>query len=162
MQTVNGLQNDRNLAFQRREWRVQRFAWWLLGAFVAAAALGLFGNGVLSRAHVRTPDGRLSVEYDRFVRAGARTRLTIRAAAIDPVELRLDREYFESFLVERITTEPSNVEIAGTTVQITFDRGAGGDFAILLDLEPLHLGRFRTTVQASGAPPVQVAQLAYF
>jgi hypothetical protein len=162
MRTGQGLQIDQDLAFQRREWRGQRLGWWLLSAFVVAAALGLFGSGVLSRAHARAPDHRLAVDYERFIRVGAPTRLAIRAAGSDRVELRVDRAWFESLAVQRITPEPAHLAIAGDTVYLTFTTGAQGECTVLLDVEPLHAGRYRTTVQVGGAQAVTLTQLAYF
>ena len=62
---------DRHLPFQRREWRAQQIGWIALGLFLAAALAGLFGGGPLSSARASDPGGGLTVDYQRFVRAGA-------------------------------------------------------------------------------------------
>src|SRR5919106_6001727 len=59
------LQIDQDLAYQQREWLVERVGWIVMLLLIVAAAAGIFGNGVLSRASVS--DGKqLRIEYERF------------------------------------------------------------------------------------------------
>lgn len=69
-----------DLSFQRRQWRWQRAAWMLAGAIVGAGLLGLFGEGPLSTARAVSADGALSVDYERFVRREAPSRIVVTAA----------------------------------------------------------------------------------
>jgi hypothetical protein len=152
-----------NLPFQRREWRVQRFAWWLLGAFVLAAALGLFGNGVLSHAEVRSPDGSLAIGYERFLRSGRTMRLVVEVSGTGALELHVNREYFENLKIDRITPEPESVAVGADDVRLTFAAGPAGGRTILFDAEPLHMGRYQAAFGlAPGTAAVQFRQLVYF
>jgi hypothetical protein len=160
-----GLQINQDLEFQRREWRVQHVGWWVLTSFVVAAAAGLFGNGPVSHARVGDPT-RLSVEYDRFTRLGAHTRLVVQGAlpvTDGPVELSLDRTYFESFRVVRITPEPQGIAIGEQSVTLRFDRepARAGGYTIILDVEPLRAGRRNARINASGSA-LSWRQFTYF
>jgi hypothetical protein len=152
-----------NLPFQRREWRVQRFAWWLLGAFVLAAALGLFGNGVLSHAEARSADGSLAIGYERFLRSGTAMRLVVQVTASGAVELHVNRTYFENLKIDRITPEPETVAVGTDDVRLTFAAGAPGGRIILFDAEPLHMGRYQAAFGLTpGTAAVHFRQLVYF
>jgi hypothetical protein len=161
MRKTDGLEIDQNLAFQRREWRVQRFGWWLLTAFVVAAALGLFGGGVLSRAEARSPDGALSIRYERFVRVGAVMRLTVEATGPDRREVVISREYFEGLRIDRITPEPASLEVGRDDVRLTFSGGAADGLTVIIDCEPLHFGRAHAAFRA-GSAVARFTQLTYF
>jgi hypothetical protein len=157
-------QLNQDLEFQRREWAVQRASWWVLTAFVAAAALGLFGDGPLSSARAGRAGAPLWVEYERFVRAGATTRLSVhaRTSGRASLELLLPRAYFESFRIEQIVPEPASIAIRPGDVSLQFAVAPGADpLTIVLDLEPLRPGRQRGLFSAGGAD-VSVSQLVYF
>ena len=162
MRETDGLEIDQNLAFQRREWRVQRLGWGLLGAFVLAAALGLFGNGVLSRAEIHAADAALSIRYERFIRAGAPTRLTVLVRGPGPLELHMSRDYFDRLTIDRITPEPASLDVGSDEVRLTFRAGGTDTSTILIDAEPRRAGRYHGAFRVSSGPTVRFTQLAYF
>jgi hypothetical protein len=63
-------QIEEDVRFQMRWWQVERVGWLLMGPFMAAAAVGVFGGGRLSRARTGEADGP-QVEYQRLLRAHA-------------------------------------------------------------------------------------------
>jgi hypothetical protein len=63
------LQIDEDLAFQRREWKIQRVGWGAMALVIIAALLGVFGTGPLSNATLEREGLRL--EYERFCRFAA-------------------------------------------------------------------------------------------
>lgn len=158
------LELDQQLDFQRREWLAQRVAWWALTAFVAAAVLGLFGGGPLSAAHAAAPNGSLSIDYERFVRLGAATRISVRASgSTDDVDLRIRRSYFETLRVERIVPEPTAIVIRGEDVSLRFSPSGGpGPFTVILDVEPRRAGLLRSAFGLNGDASVAFVQFAYF
>jgi hypothetical protein len=163
---TGGLQINQDLEFQRREWKVQHAGWWVLTAFVLAAAAGLFGNGPVSHARVGDP-ARLSVDYERFTRVGTHTRVVVHGAqpaADRAVELSLDRDYFESLRIVRITPEPQGIAFAENAVTLRFNRegGRASGYTIILDVEPLHAGRRSATLTAANGTSVVWRQFAYF
>src|SRR5207244_1281265 len=70
-----------DMEFQQRAWRAERIAWGVMGIFVLLALLGLFSSGFFSAASTATPDGAVTVDYDRFARKTARSNFSIRIAA---------------------------------------------------------------------------------
>ncbi len=165
MPKSDGLQIDQDLEFQRREWKVQRVGWGLLTAFVVAAAAGLFGGGPLSHARVGDRSS-LEVEYERFTRVGAQTRLVVHGtpAAGRPVELVFDRDYFEGLRIDRITPEPQTIVVGHQVVTLRFDGdiARSGGYSVLFDVEPLKGGRRRATIAAGNGAPLAWRQFAYY
>jgi hypothetical protein len=163
------LQLEEDVVFQRREWLIQRAGWVALGTLVAAAALGVFGSGPLSSARAGSPNTRLWAEYERFVRAGAPTRVIVRGTMLERAsgsgfELRLPREYFESFRVEHVSPEPQAIAIGRDEVSLQFGRGAirGGQFTVIFDLEPVRTGRHAAAIHVTDAQSLAFTQFAYF
>jgi hypothetical protein len=160
------LQIDDALVFQRREWRFQRAGALALGAFVVLAALGAFGDGLLSSTMAGSPDGRLRIDYDRFLRAGALTKLVIHAAPNGDrdggVAIELDRAYFDALRTERITPSPARISIGPSIVTLQFAAGGGDGLTVVIDAEPRHAGVYATAIRATGSERVSIRQFAYF
>lgn len=159
------LQINQDLVFQRREWRVQRIGWWVLCAFVLAAALGLFGNGPLSRAQAGDPGSPLRADYQRFVRVGAPARVTIHGTtggSGQDWQLRLSRPYFDGVRLEHVTPEPAGFDIGENDIVLHFTaQSASPRFTVILDLESLQAGRQQATFRA-GAATLTFTQFSYF
>jgi hypothetical protein len=157
------LQLDEHLDFQRREWRVQRVGWFALAAFVLAALAGVFGSGPLSRAVATAPG--LAVDYERFIRADVRSRLTIEMARPDSTtaaQLSISRNYFDAINITRIFPQPSTVELRGGEAVLSFERPEPGTLPMAIELEfkARRMGR-RTATLRSGGATVAFTQLAY-
>jgi hypothetical protein len=156
------LQLDDDIDFQRRESRVQRVGWSCLAAFVAAALLGLFGSGPFSHA-VATASG-LSVEYERFVRADARSLLTI---ALPPSEtttatLSISRNYIDAVDITQMLPEPSTSELREAEAIFSFERRDADRTPVIvqIELKPRAMGRPTATLR-SGVATVTFTQLTY-
>lgn len=157
------LQINHDPSFQRREWAVQRFGWYALTIFVIAAALGLFGSGPLSRA--RAGDDHLNVEYERFVRRGAPTRLRISSGTSPGTrpELRIAEPYFDDVRIHAIVPEPEGIERGDGQVTLHFGRDGGeGALTVTIDLDPGRAGRHAVTIGNSTGAEVRFTQFAYF
>ncbi len=161
------LQLKQDPAFQRREWLAQRMGWWVLAALVVAAVLGLFGGGPLSAAQAGSRGAPLWIEYERFVRVGAPTRIALHATVPAPageIRLRIRRSYFEALKIDRMVPEPAAIAIGESHVTMRFDSVASGaaPFTVILDVEPLRAGRHQAAFDVDREGEVTFAQLAYF
>lgn len=107
------LEIDQDIAFQQREWRAQRVGRIAMLAIILAALAGVFGAGPVSSASVRTPDGRLRLEYDRIARHGAPEPLRVhvgpRASGDSVIDLWIDQRYMHGLVVRGISPEPTQV-----------------------------------------------------
>jgi hypothetical protein len=134
----DGLELDEDLPFQKRQWRASRMLWLVLVALMAATALGVFGNGPLSRAEAGDPDGPLHVEYERVARFGASVRLVVRTRpqADGTVQFRIDRSLLDAFRVQDVTPPPSAAALADDGVESRFQAHTPRTLAIVFEMQP--------------------------
>lgn len=123
--TKEGPDIEQDLAFERRQWVVERAGWGLMAAIVAAGLLGAFGHGPLSWAVVR--EGRLAVAHDRFGRFAGETQLRVTVGPIpgERVEVSIGREFLEAMEVSAVTPEPSDIRFAGDSLVYAFPAAEG-------------------------------------
>jgi hypothetical protein len=161
---TGGFQIDQDLGFQRREWRMQRAGWWALTAFVVAAVLGLFGGGVVSSARAGDEGSALWIDYERFVRVGAPSRLSVHLgtpADGNAYELHINREYFESLRIEQIVPAPERTAVGVSDVTLFFPATPPVGL-VILDVQPLEPGRHPVRISTSQMQTRAFTQFAYF
>ena len=111
---IENLEIEQDIDYQRREWAVQRAGWTIIALVIAAAMLGLMGDGPLSRTEVASADGSMRLEYERFARVGDTNFLRLRfRPVIDPegrYRLWLEGEYQEATRVREASPTPERSE----------------------------------------------------
>jgi hypothetical protein len=148
----------------RRQWRFMHLGWLGMLAVLLGAALGLFGDGPLARAVAESPGGRLRVEYDRFVRAAAPVRLTIRVGR-DPgdprvLRLRFGRDYVERLEVQSVLPLPVRTVSGpdGFTLEMAAE---GARVTVLAEVQFERMGWVQGRVEVVGGDRLDVAHLVY-
>jgi hypothetical protein len=154
---------DEDLAFQLKDWRVQRAGWAVLTLILAAGLSGLFGPGPLSNA--TASDGyALHVQYERFVRHGGQTNLTVRLASADPgpLQVTIGREYLSAFHVRQILPAPVRVQAGDSDLVYTFEGPRqSGPVELKFFLQPESLGSHAGNLSAGPGPAVTLRQFTY-
>jgi hypothetical protein len=154
---------DEDLVFQQRDWRAQRVGWAVLALILTAGLAGLFGPGPLSDATASGGDG-LIVKYERFVRHGGQTDLTMRIASADPgpLQVTIGREYLAAFHVKQILPAPARVQAGDTDLVYTFDGPErAGPVELKFFLQPESLGSHEGGLSAGPGTAVTVRQFTY-
>lgn len=144
-------------------WRAQRVGWWLLGMFVIAAALGVFGDGPVSKRRVTAADGQLTFEYERFVRIDAPAQMRVDvppAVGARDVELWLAREYLQHIEIETMTPQPLETTSAPAALYYRFRVTEGGG-AIAFNYKARKAGPLHATIGLKGTPGIRFAQWVY-
>jgi hypothetical protein len=143
--------------FHRREWRVQRIGWALLGGLIIAALLGLLGNGPLSRQTLVLGDS--TVEIDRFMRREARSEWIIRtprSPAESNYQVRLSADLLRHIRIASIVPEPREQKLETDAIVFTFD-AAGLGPEIVFHIEAFEFGATRGEIQiGNAAMPVKL------
>jgi hypothetical protein len=140
-----------NEPFQRAEWAVQRFAAFVFGLLLVAAALGVFGGGLLSRAHVE--GGNASVEYERFLRRDRQSSMTIDAAASgDIVIIETAGPLFLNSDIQTLAPQPLREEALPDGVRYVFGSGADSSAHVTLRMTPRTAGPLQGTLRVNGTP----------
>jgi hypothetical protein len=148
------LELEANDRLQRGEWRLQRAGHVALCAVTLFAAAGGFGGGgPLAQVTRSSADGRLQVEYERFVRRDAPSRTTVLVS--QPAEGDLVLELAGDF------TDASQEQSAQALV-LRFT-AQEGPTTIHLEYVPLRGGILRGSIRIAGSSAaIATWQLAYF
>ena len=165
----DGLELHTDMGFVRREWQIERVAWGVMLLIVIAAALGLFGAGVLSTSSVSSEDGVLHVDYSRFVRVTASTQLDLEvgpeAVEDGSVQLAISHEYLAAVDIEHILPEPSSATTSAEgviyTIDIEGDIEGGTPALITIEVEPTGFGPHAGNLGVVGGPDVRLRQFVY-
>lgn len=166
LQRVGDLELAQDLAFQRQQWRVQRIAWAGMAVLVLAALLGLFGRGPLSRTSASTAGVPLTIDYDRFVRAGDRTDLVLHLGpgSADGPRLRcwLASDYLDRLQLEQITPRPEAIEVGPSRHVFVFLRTDGEEQArVVFHFQPTRMGPLSGRAGCGDGPEVVFSQFCY-
>jgi hypothetical protein len=144
-----------DLEFQRKQFRVERIGWILMAAVLVAALLGVFGSGPLSNAIAESSESGLRVEYSRFARRDAHTRVEIHVdpslVAKDRLRLRLGGDFMQRVLVQAITPTPERWTVEDRTIVAELPVGGStGPVPVAVDFSPREFGP--TTLELSAGP----------
>lgn len=144
-------------AFQQRAWRVQRVAWWLVAAIVAAALLGFTGDGPASRANATTDGGEL--RYQRLMRRDAGTEWHFRGVpAPDGVlSITISAALLRDLKIEGIAPLPSRVDGSAERTAYLVAARPGVPVDVVLQVKPLSAGALRGEVAMNEAAPARVS-----
>lgn len=152
--------------FQRRQWRWQRFGWVLMCLFAAAGLLGYFGDGPYSAGVASSTDGALRLDYERFARRDAVSRLRVtlapQALVDGHVELRVGNDYLRNVQIHAITPEPEQSIAGAEDVAYRFAGAASGrELVIWFVVETQKAGMQQLRIGASGGTGLAARQLVF-
>jgi hypothetical protein len=146
-----------DLDFQRRWWKFQRIAWFVLVAVLIADALGVFGQGWLSHAQRSAPDGTLHLRYDRIERAGAPSEIVIefgKAAVINhQVNVFASQNIVKELGAQRIIPEPRTSQVGPGGLTYTFP-AVDSPATVSIALQPVKPGLHKIELSVPGSMPV--------
>ncbi|HUP38907.1 MAG TPA: hypothetical protein VM115_02215 [Vicinamibacterales bacterium] len=157
------LEIDEDIAFQKTEWFYQRIGMAGLFLFVLAALLGFTGKGgVFSHGEGGDRVGPLHVEYERYVRRGGLSTLTLHLhAAPGDVRFWVSAPYFEHVRVDSIAPTPELVLVEADR-HVYLIRSGSPDVTVTLKVEHESAGTLDAEVGLVGGPSVRFSQLAIF
>ena len=156
----DSLQIDQHEAFQRRQLLVARIAVACFAVIIVLGLLGVFGSGPLSHATVRSDDGALTVDYQRFVRFKERTDVEIALRGGDgAAQVMVDRAFLDGFEVGGVLPEPDRESERGG--QLVFTYADQAPETIRISMSPRTVGIRRGRVSVDGGGAVSFRQLVY-
>ncbi|MCK6497869.1 MAG: hypothetical protein L6Q38_00145 [Nitrospira sp.] len=127
---------DQDLPFQYRAWRYQRMAWAALALTLAGALLGLFGQGPLADASVRSADGQVTLDYERFTRYDRTTWLIVSLPRsdhrTDSIQILFDKDYAQAVTLRFPLPTPVDTAWTAEGLRYEFTRPEGGGIVRLL------------------------------
>jgi hypothetical protein len=164
MSKKDTLQIDEDLRFQKREWFAQRIGVIVVGAFVVAAALGFTGmGGPASHAVAGERGAPLYVDYERFVRRGAKATMKLHVHSDPPgfIQFWVSAAYLDDVIVDSVAPVPQTVTVEDSRHVYTI-RAASPDVTVTLEMEHQTFGRLEGEIGIVGGPTVSFRQLSLF
>ena len=162
--TKRTIQIDEDLSFQRKEWVAQRIGIGVLALLLIAAVLGFTGSGgPFSRAETGDASGAFRVEYERVVRRGAQSTMTLhlRGTNAGPRSFWFSTDYFKSIDLETVVPDPEAVTAEGDRYVYTI-RSTGSDATVTVHMRPARVGRIDVDVGVVDGPSVRFHQTSLF
>lgn len=148
------VQNADDMAFQRREWFVQRLGQLLLALVVLLALLGVLGgSGSLNHTVASSPDRSLSIEYDRVLRQAAPTTLRVTVGSQGAQWCRISRAWFDRVRIERILPTPIAFVVEGDALVLRFSDALEPGSTVTIDVAPNSPGRLSGWAAVEHHPP---------
>jgi hypothetical protein len=127
-------------------WAIQRVGWAVILLLLVAAALGVFGNGLLSSAEI-SDDGN-NIRFEKLVRYQSPMQLIIRTNGREnKVEVRIPQSYIESMEVDKIVPEPVDQKLASGLAIFTFK--TEGPSTIKFYIIPEKTGQMKAQIQVN-------------
>ena len=155
--------NLNDLTHERAVWKVEHWGWALFALTLLASIIGLFGEGPLG--HATAANTHFSVEYDRFARHQAQTKLKIHlkpAAGGTLPALWFSKEFIERIEMEHIVPQPERVKVSRNSIVYIFDVANTNDAAtIAFEFKPAAYGRTPVKIGLVNGPEIQFAQFFY-
>lgn len=133
--------------------RIQMALFTIMLLLVAAGLAGLFGSGPLSASTAAIKGAPFSIEYPRFARARATTRIVIHpvGAPGGEVPIEIDRELAEALKIESIAPAPifSGSSDKGNVYLVALAPSAKSP--IVFQAQPEQPGRAKGIITVGGA-----------
>ena len=162
---IGDLQIDEDIEFQRRSWIVQRIGWAFFALVILFAALGLFGDGVLSDAQAGQEGGGLWLEYPRFERFEDEFQMKVHAnegaAARGEIRIQLNQNYLDGMEVNSISPEPDNQIKEADGITYVFKTNGNSAFTAHFYMMPRKAGPVSGTFRLQNRDSVGFSQFIY-
>lgn len=159
------LQLEDDIHFHKKEWAAQRVGRFFLFSFVIAAALGLFGSGLLSKKV--SNHNSLTVIYEQFDRLQKSAFYEIQISPAKKTgngqqKLWIGHEFLKNIRIEHITPEPSSVKVDGQGYTYTFETTNPNEaLPIFFHFRFESSGKKKILLKANNADQVSLTQFVY-
>jgi hypothetical protein len=131
----------------KQGFKIQRIGMFAIIAFVLLAALGLFGDGVLSKRSASSKSAM--IEYQRFYRFEARMEIKIELLAFGNSNVvSFPKEYLKEFQIESITPSAESTNFKGSRSEFVFNGPGNG--IITFYLVPRKVGNVEGEILVNG------------
>ena len=159
----NDLQVDQDLAFQHRQWRVERIGWVIIASLIVAALMGLFGHQPLATVTDHTSDGRLSIQYDRYARYETNGQFLVTLqpqGGAEVVRLWFDPQYLDALKILAVSPVPVRGE-AGEGGRAFVFRTDGSRFTASVSFQFERAGFLHGSVWLDQGTPLTLSHLVW-
>lgn len=148
-----------------RAWRIERGGWVLMVLIMLAATLGVFAEGPLSWSTMRQSSTGVVVDYERLVRRGGPTGLSITVPAEHAgggtIALWIDENYLNDVRIDNISPTPDSVTAEGGGLLYEFAVGSTTNLNVSISLQPDAIGWRTIRLGLPDHPTLEAWQFMY-
>ncbi len=153
-------------SFHQKNWITAIFGQALIGIFVVASIVGLFGGGIYSDVSRQSTDATVQANFARITRYQSPSEIRL---AIDgdvttngTAAVHLSRSFTDHIEISSISPEPESVAINGDALTYSFEVESGQDkltatFYITVE----RIGRISGEISAGDGEPVHISQFVF-
>lgn len=143
----HGLELNEQVDSHKRGFKIQKVGIAFILSLVLLAALGLFGDGVLSNRS--SESGSAKIEYQRFYRFEARMEINVELTDFGNSNvISFPKEYLKNFQIESITPEAESTNFKGDRSEFVFNGPGNG--SVTFYLIPRKVGSIEGEIAVNG------------
>ena len=148
------------MAFQRRFWAFQRVGWVVMLGLLGLTALGLFSKGPLSWTTATPPSGAIAVDYERSLRLGASSTVSIDVLGEGgATEVTVDPDFVKALRLESVYPLPRASGAGPEGMHMVFEIPEGKG-RIVMSVRPEAVGYADVSLSVAGAGGI--VQIPFF
>jgi hypothetical protein len=151
-----------DLRFQRRWWTFEKLIWKVFLVLIIADLLGLFGHGWLAKGKASTPDGALSIDYERVERASTPSTMTLHfgpgAIRDDRIRVHVSNTVVKGLGAQRIAPQPATSAIGEDGIDYEFP-ATGSPAQVEIQLQPTTPGLQTFRIRIPDRPAIEARVL---
>lgn len=158
-----GLEIEADSHQQRREWVMERIAWVVLTLLLLAIACGLFGRGgPLSSREIVSADGRIRMQYERFIRYHSHDALRLILHVTTPsVGVKFGSDYIRNVQMDEITPRPHREVSEDGAVTYLFESSPQASMHVTFHFAPEKFGQLDGWLSVNDGPRHDFSQFVY-
>jgi len=134
-----------DLEFQRKWWAFEKVVWTFFGVVLLLTMLGAFGRGWLAHAQKKSPDGALTLKYDRIQRTGTPSDFTFQfgpeAVRNRQIRLFMSESVISKLGAQRISPQPAQSVLGDGGITYSFPV-QGQAASVVVSVQPSGPGSF--------------------
>lgn len=151
------LELDEDIVMHEKGWVVQRIGWALMMLTILAGALGLFGEGVISKQQPKL--GELRAEYDKFFRYETEMKIVIESPASDISTISLPQAYLKKFRMVRFVPDP--LDNITNSEDVVFNFQGTQNHIVTIYMVPKSYGTINANMRVNSLDPIQLSHFIY-
>ncbi len=162
-ETKEGLHLEEDIGFQKREWKFERFGWFIMLLVFLASLAGLLGRKGLiwDQTTAGNKNTGLEAKYYQFLHRETPAEFQVVMKSADS-RLELQSQSFEKLKIENILPKPSKMEYHQDKILLWFEPDVQGpDREVKIFFNPMESGTLNVSLKTGSGNEIKTSQFIY-